>query len=204
MTWSACNLPWNRLITRQWNTCYRTRQNDERSWIRDVWETPKLHVVGQAVPILQRNLLLYLGAFLTVAQFVEFEVLTAVVTNVDISLEIAPRSPHVNQSFETSVHMWTTRRYIPEAGNISSQMVYPQFSDFLPRLFEVRKYFQVLNSIANDPHNLRSGRMCSRRKQQAGPGQQGTATSYVSAQTPLLSLPDNSRYSSDANNTKQS
>jgi hypothetical protein len=48
--------------------------------------------------------------------YIGFEVLTAAVMNVAIFCDIAPLSPYVNS--ETSVHIWTSRRYIPGDGNI--------------------------------------------------------------------------------------
>jgi hypothetical protein len=53
------------------------------------------------------------------APLVGFEVLAAVVMNVAICWDIAPCSQYVNRRFgETFFFIRTTRRYIPEDGNI--------------------------------------------------------------------------------------
>jgi hypothetical protein len=94
-----------------------------------------------------------------------FEVLTVVVWNAAIFWDIAPCSSYVNQinsaqtldacwflarllevirSFEMSVYIRTTRRYIPENGNIQLDELWRQLRPLLWSSYDLRKVLHAL------------------------------------------------------------
>jgi hypothetical protein len=69
------------------------------------------------------------GGLLNEFTMVGFEVFAAVVMKIAVFWDTAPCSPYMNRRFGgTSVHIRTTRRYIPEDGNFQVTLVFVTYS----------------------------------------------------------------------------